>query len=99
LTGQLPSYNIATHLTKSSEAAKFQNGNKNRDHPKAYFGKWKHHVDVVFNDKFGNDCLGAVLNKKDYHSDDYAYYASDNLIVGSAVPGESRCFISCKKKS
>ncbi|KAL2073785.1 hypothetical protein VTL71DRAFT_11111 [Oculimacula yallundae] len=72
--------------TFDSDADKFQNGNKNRDHPKAYFGKWKHHVDVVFNDKFANDCLGAVLNKKDYHSDDYQYYASDNMIVGLAVP-------------
>ncbi|CZT44966.1 uncharacterized protein RSE6_05228 [Rhynchosporium secalis] len=63
-----------------------QNGNTNRNHPKAYFGKWKHHVDVHFNDKFENDCFGAVLNSTDYHSDDYAYYASDNLVLGSAVP-------------
>ncbi|CZS90265.1 uncharacterized protein RAG0_01400 [Rhynchosporium agropyri] len=60
-----------------------QNGNTNRNHPKAYFGKWKHHVDVHFNDKFENDCFGAVLNSTDYHSDDYA---SDNLVLGSAVP-------------
>ncbi|KAG4410960.1 hypothetical protein IFR04_015907 [Cadophora malorum] len=72
--------------TFDGDADKFQNSNKNRDHPKAYFGKWKHHVDVVFNDKFANDCLGAIVNKKDYHSDDYAYYAADNLITGLAVP-------------
>ncbi|CZT09287.1 uncharacterized protein RCO7_04104 [Rhynchosporium graminicola] len=71
------------HLRLTDRA---QNGNTNRNHPKAYFGKWKHHVDVHFNDKFENDCFGAVLNSTDYHSDDYAYYASDNLVLGSAVP-------------
>ncbi|KAH9223774.1 hypothetical protein DL95DRAFT_492946 [Leptodontidium sp. 2 PMI_412] len=72
--------------TFDGEADKLQNSNKNRDHPKAYFGKWKHNVDVVFNDKFANDCLGAIVNKKDYHSDDYQYFAADNLVVGLAVP-------------
>ncbi|KAG9233350.1 hypothetical protein BJ875DRAFT_49242 [Amylocarpus encephaloides] len=63
-----------------------QNNNKDRDHPKAYFGKWKHNVGLIFNDPFANDCLGAVVNKKDYHSDDYAFYAADNLVVNMAVP-------------
>jgi hypothetical protein len=66
----------------------FQYGNQNRDHPKAFFGKWKHNVALVFNDDFGNDCLGAIIEKKDYHSDDYAYYAADNLLTDTTVPGK-----------
>lgn len=41
---------------------------------------------LIFNDDYGNDCLGAVVNKADYHSDDYAFYAADNLLVDSTVP-------------
>lgn len=43
---------------------------------------------LVFNDDFANDCLGAIIEKEDYHSDDYAYYAADNLLVDTTVPGE-----------
>ena len=42
----------------------------------------------MFNDHFGNDCVGALINRKDYHSDDYQYFAADNLVADSAVPGE-----------
>ncbi|TVY52721.1 hypothetical protein LCER1_G005411 [Lachnellula cervina] len=63
-----------------------QYNNQNRDHPKTFFGKWKHSVALIFNDDYGNDCLGAVVNKADYHSDDYAFYAADNLLVDSTVP-------------
>ncbi|PBP21743.1 hypothetical protein BUE80_DR007560 [Diplocarpon rosae] len=72
--------------TFDGDSDKSQNNNYNRNHPKLYFGKWKHSVDVVFNDGFANDCLGAVVNQKDYHSDDYQYFAADNLVSGKAVP-------------
>lgn len=75
-------------LIYNSETDKSQNFNTNRDHPKIYFGKWKHNVAVTFNDDFANDCLGAVLHKKDYHSDDYQFFAADSLVPGTAVPGE-----------
>lgn len=34
------------------------------------------------------------MNKKDYHSDDYQYFAADNLVVGLAVPGKPSVFVS-----
>ncbi|CZR65626.1 uncharacterized protein PAC_15526 [Phialocephala subalpina] len=72
--------------TFDNDTDKFQYNNLNRDHPKAFFGKWKHNVALVFNDEFANDCLGAVIEKKDYHSDDYAFYAADNLLIDTVVP-------------
>ena len=48
---------------------------------------------LVFNDDYGNDCLGAVINKADYHSDDYAFYAADNLLVDATVPGKFFAFL------
>lgn len=73
---------------KYSDDDKFTNGNQNRDHPKTYFGKWKHNVAVVFDDDYANDCLDAIIEKKDYHSDDYAYYAADNLLTDTTVPSK-----------
>ncbi|KUJ18905.1 uncharacterized protein LY89DRAFT_717416 [Mollisia scopiformis] len=72
--------------TFDNDTDKFQYGNLNRDHPKAFFGKWKHNVAVVYNDDYANDCLGAIIEKKDYHSDDYQYYAADNLLIDTTVP-------------
>ena len=43
---------------------------------------------LVFNDEFANDCLGAIVEKKDYHSDDYQYYAADNLLADTVVPSK-----------
>lgn len=71
----------------------FEYNNTNRDHPKAFFGKWKHNVALVFNDEFANDCLGAIVEKKDYHSDDYAFYAADNLLIDTTVPGKCSLFL------
>ncbi len=34
------------------------------------------------------------MNKKDYHSDDYQYFAADNLVVDLAVPGKLTLFTS-----
>jgi len=72
--------------TFDGDSDKYQYNNKNRDHPKCFFGKWKHNVALVFNDDFGNDCLGAIINKKDYHSDDFAFYAADSLLKDTTVP-------------
>jgi hypothetical protein len=76
-----------------SDADKFEYNNLNRDHPKASFGKWKHNVALVFNDDFANDCLGAIINKEDYHSDDYQFYAADSLLTDATVPGEFSAFL------
>ncbi|KAI9054100.1 hypothetical protein LZ554_001271 [Drepanopeziza brunnea f. sp. 'monogermtubi'] len=65
------------------------NKNPNRDHPKVYLGKRKHNVAVVFDDDFANDCLGAILKKRDCHSDDYQFFAADNLRAETTVPGKS----------
>jgi len=77
-------------LTSCHKSAgdEFQYNNQNRDHPKTFFGKWKHNVALVFNDDHGNDCLGAIIEKEDYHSDDYAFYAADNLLIDKTVPGK-----------
>ncbi|TVY62832.1 hypothetical protein LSUE1_G008740, partial [Lachnellula suecica] len=72
--------------TFDGDADKLTNAQTNRDHPKCYFGKWKHNVALVYNDDFANDCLGAIIEKKDYHSEDYAFYAADNLLVDATVP-------------
>jgi len=72
--------------TFDGDADKFEYNNQNRDHPKAFFGKWKHNVALVFNDDFANDCLGAIVNKEDYHSDDYQFYAADSLLIDATVP-------------
>ncbi|KAJ5051504.1 uncharacterized protein L3040_001280 [Drepanopeziza brunnea f. sp. 'multigermtubi'] len=64
----------------------FQNQNPNRDHPNVYFGKWKHNLAVVFDDDFANDCLGAILKKRDYHSDNYQFSAAENLRADTTVP-------------
>lgn len=44
---------------------------------------------LVFNDDYANDCLGAIIEKSDYHSDDYQFYAADNLLIDTTVPGKS----------
>jgi len=72
--------------TFNDDTDKSQNNNLNRDHPKVYFGKWKHNVALVFNDNYANDCLGAIIEKSDYHSDDYQFYAADNLLIDTVVP-------------
>lgn len=81
-----PTENIEINSKLESDTDKFQYNNVNRDHPKAFFGKWKHNVALVYNDDFANDCLGAIIEKKDYHSDDYQYYAADNLLIDTTVP-------------
>jgi hypothetical protein len=48
----------------------------------------------VFDDSYANDCLGAILNKADYHSDDYQYYAANNLLTDTAVPGRLLCIVT-----
>ncbi|KAF4628424.1 hypothetical protein G7Y89_g9724 [Cudoniella acicularis] len=82
--------------TFDGDADKFQDNNQNRDHPKCYFGKWKHNVALVFNDDFANDCLLAIIEKKDYHSDDYQYYAGDNLLIDTTVPGFAQILIKIR---
>ncbi|KAG0649982.1 hypothetical protein D0Z07_3753 [Hyphodiscus hymeniophilus] len=72
--------------TFDNDTDKFQDNNQNRDHPKAYFGKWKHNVALVYNDNYANDCLGAIIEKSDYHSDDYQFYAADSLLIDTTVP-------------
>jgi hypothetical protein len=43
-------------------------------------------VALVYNDDYANDCIGAIINKADYHSNDYQFYAADNLVIDTAVP-------------
>jgi hypothetical protein len=45
-------------------------------------------VALLFNGDYANDCFGAIVEKYDYHSDDYAFYATDNLLNDTTVPGE-----------
>lgn len=70
----------------ASNTDKFQYNKTNLDHPKAFFGKWSHNVALIFNDDFENDCTSAIWERKDYHSNDYQYYAADYLLNATTVP-------------
>lgn len=74
--------------SSSSSISSYPNNQTNLDHPKVYFGKWKHSVALVYGDEFANDCVGAIITKSDYHSNDYAFYADTTgyLVNGSVVP-------------
>lgn len=75
-------------MTIDSDADKYLYGNVNLNHPKVFFGKWKHNVALVFNDPYSNNCPAAIIEKTDYHSDDYAYFAADSLVADTVVPGK-----------
>jgi len=53
-------------------------------------------VALVFNDDFANDCLGAIVNKEDYHSDDYQFYAADSLLIDATVPGKLSALVEVR---
>jgi hypothetical protein len=61
-----------------------QNGQKNKDHPKLYFGKWHHPVfDTQQTQWFPITC--PPTSEDDYRSDDYRYESWSWLSPGSAI--------------
>lgn len=71
----------------ASNTDKVEYNTTDRDHPKAFFGKWSHSVALDLNEAVENDCSTAMWAKKDYYTNDYQYYSADYLIDEYTVPG------------
>ena len=62
--------------TFDSESDQFQDGNKNRDHPKLYFGKHHHAVHWDKSNNWKSSCPPAT---DDFRADDFQFWAHYDL--------------------
>ena len=63
--------------TFDNEGDQFQDGNRNRDHPKLYFGKHHHAVHWDTSGNYKSTCPG--LGTDDFRSNDFQFWAHYDL--------------------